>query len=95
MDLCAGARNVIAMCEHTDSRGNPKLVSACTYPITAPGCVDAIVTDLALLRRPSRSVTGFVLEEIAAGFTVDEVLSLTGMPVTVADEVRVMQESWI
>jgi 3-oxoacid CoA-transferase len=94
MDLCAGARNVIAMCEHTDSRGNPKLVSICAYPITAPGCVDVIVTDLALLRRPSRSVTGFVLEEIAAGFTVDEVLSLTGMPVTVADSVRVMQESW-
>jgi 3-oxoacid CoA-transferase len=94
MDLCAGARNVIAMCEHTDSRGNPKLVSACTYPITAPGCVDVIVTDLALFRRPARSVTGFVLEEIAAGFTVEEVLSLTGMTVTVADEVRAMQESW-
>ncbi|HWG00964.1 MAG TPA: 3-oxoacid CoA-transferase [Trebonia sp.] len=95
MDLAAGARNVIAMCEHTDSRGNPKLVGACTYPLTAPGCVDVIVTDLALLRRPSRSVTGFVLEEIAAGFTVEEVVSLTGMPVTVAGPVRVMQDSWL
>jgi 3-oxoacid CoA-transferase len=56
--------------------------------------VDAIITDLALLRRPSRS-SRFVLEEIAAGFTVDEVLSLTGMTVDVADAVRVMQERWI
>jgi 3-oxoacid CoA-transferase len=95
MDLAAGARNFIAMCEHTDSRGNPKLVASCTYPITAPGCVDVIVTDLALLRRPSRSVTGFVLEEIAAGFTVDEVASLTAMPVTVANPVRIMQDSWL
>jgi 3-oxoacid CoA-transferase len=94
MDLAAGARNVIAMCEHTDSRGSPKLVEKCDFPVTAPGCVDAIVTDLALLRRPSRAQR-FVLEEIAAGFTVDEVLSLTGMTVTVADDVKVMQESWI
>jgi 3-oxoacid CoA-transferase len=94
MDLAAGARNVFAMLEHTDSRGRPKLVERCSFPLTAPGCVDAIITDLALLRRPSR-VDRFTLEEIAAGFTVDEVLSLTGMEVSVADEVRVMQECWI
>ena len=93
MDLAAGARNVFAMLEHTDSRGRPKLVEKCEFPLTAPGCVDAIITDLALLRRPSRS-SRFVLEEIAAGFTVDEVLSLTGMTVEVADVVRVMQECW-
>jgi 3-oxoacid CoA-transferase len=82
------------MLEHTDSRGRPKLVERCSFPLTAAGCVDAIVTDLALLRRPSRS-SRFVLEEIAAGFTVDEVISLTGMTVDVADEVRVMQECWM
>jgi len=59
-----------------------------------PNCVDAIITDLALLRRPSRA-DPFTLEEIAAGFTVDEVLSMTGMTVDVADEVRVMQEAWL
>ncbi len=94
MDLAAGARNVIAMLEHTDSRGRPKLVETCSFPLTAAGVVDVIVTDLALLRRPSRA-DRFVLEEVAAGFTVDEVLSLTGMPVDVAGEPRVMQESWI
>jgi 3-oxoacid CoA-transferase len=55
--------------------------------------VDAIITDLALLRRADRA-SRFTLEEIAAGFTVDEVLSLTGMTVEVAGEVGVMQQNW-
>jgi hypothetical protein len=36
----------------------------------------------------------FVLEEIAAGLTVEEVLSLIRMTVHVADEVGVTQENW-
>jgi 3-oxoacid CoA-transferase len=35
-----------------------------------------------------------VPEEVASGFSVEEVLSLTGMTVDVADEVGVMQENW-
>jgi 3-oxoacid CoA-transferase len=58
-----------------------------------PNCVDAIITDLALLRRADRA-SRFTLEEVAAGFTVDEVLSLTGMTVEVAGEVGVMQQNW-
>ena len=53
------------------------------------------VMNLALLRRASRSEPRFTLEEVAAGFTVEEVLSLTGMAVDVADQVGVMQENWI
>jgi 3-oxoacid CoA-transferase len=102
MDLAVGARQVIAMCEHTDSAGRPKLVGACSFEITAPGCVDTVVTDLALLRRASGSGgsgsggsgSGFRLEEIARGFSVDEVLALTPMPVSVGDRVGIMQEGW-
>ena len=94
MDLAAGAQHVFVTLEHTDSKGLPKLVERCEFPLTMPNCVDAIVTDLALLRRPDRQ-SRFTLEEIAAGFTVDEVLSLTGMAVDVADEVGVMQENWV
>lgn len=94
MDLAAGAQHVFTTLEHTDSKGRPKLVERCEFPLTMPNCVDAIITDLALLRRPTRA-SRFTLEEVAAGFTADEVLSLTGMTVDVADEVRVMQESWI
>ena len=93
MDLAAGAQHVFVTLEHTDSHGNPKLVERCGYPLTMPNCVDAVITDLALLRRPDRA-SRFVLEEVAAGFSVEEVLSLTGMTVDVADEVGVMQENW-
>ena len=95
MDLAVGARRVIVMLEHTDSHGRPKLVERCEYPLTAPRCVDAVVTDLALLRRDATHGGGrFRLDEIARGFTVDEVLSLTGMAVTVAEAVGVMQDRW-
>jgi 3-oxoacid CoA-transferase len=91
MDLAVGARQVIVMLEHTDSKGRPKLVERCDLPLTAPRCVDVVVTDLALLTRDG---DGFRLDEIARGFTVEEVLSLTGMPVTVPDRVAVMQDRW-
>ena len=91
MDLAVGARQVIAMCEHTDSAGQPKLVGTCDFEVTAPGCVDTVVTDLALLRRTGG---GFRLEETARGFTPDEVAGLTGMHVDVTGAVGIMQESW-
>jgi 3-oxoacid CoA-transferase len=91
MDLAVGARQVIAMCEHTDSAGRPKLVEACDFEITAPGCVDTVVTDLAVLRR---AADGFRIDEIARGFTADEVVALTGMTVSVADDLGVMQDRW-
>jgi 3-oxoacid CoA-transferase len=91
MDLAVGARQVVVMMEHQDSQGRPKLVTRCDYPLTSPGCVDTVVTDLALLRREEE---GFRLDEIAAGFAVDEVLALTGMGVRIAPHVGVLQESW-
>jgi 3-oxoacid CoA-transferase len=91
MDLAAGARQVIAMCEHTDSQGRPKLVESCDFELTAPGCVDTVVTDLALLRR---TADGFRLDETARGFTPADVIALTGMTLSVAGEVGVMQDSW-
>jgi 3-oxoacid CoA-transferase len=91
MDLAVGARQVIAMCEHTDSAGQPKLVGTCDFEVTAPGCVDTVVTDLALLRRTGR---GFRLEEIARGFTPDEVAALTRMELDVAGDVPAMQDCW-
>lgn len=91
MDLAAGARRVIAMLEHTDSKGRPKLVETCDFEITAPGCVDVVVTDLALLRR---TPDGFRIDEVARGFEAAEVVALTGMTVGVADDLAVMQDAW-
>ena len=67
------------------------MVGTCDFEVTAPGCVDTVVTDLALLRWTSR---GFRLEEIARGFSPDEVIGLTRMNVDVTGHVGIMQESW-
>jgi 3-oxoacid CoA-transferase len=91
MDLAVGARRVIAMCEHTDSAGQPKLVRSCDFEVTAPGCVDTVVTDLALLRRTGG---GFALEEVARGFTAEEVVALTRMDIDMTLDMRIMQECW-
>lgn len=80
MDLVAGARQLVIVMEHHDSSGRPKLVSRCDYPLTAAGCVDVVVTDLALLVRRDGD---FWLDEVAPGFTPDEVVGLTGMDVRV------------
>ncbi|OAG84801.1 hypothetical protein AYW79_15050 [Ferroacidibacillus organovorans] len=50
MDLVVGARRVIAAMTHTTPQGSAKLVARCAYPLTAPQCVDTVVTEHAVFR---------------------------------------------
>jgi 3-oxoacid CoA-transferase len=85
MDLVAGKQTLIVMMEHRDSQGRPKLVRRVQYPLTGVECVDIVVTDLAVLRRVDGQ---FVIEEVAGGFTAEEVQALTDMDVKIATGVR-------
>ena len=76
MDMVAGGATVMILMEHRDSRDRAKLVRSCTYPLTGAGCVSIVVTDLAVLRRRDGR---FVIEDVAPGFTEEEVASLTEM----------------
>ena len=88
MDLLSGKGELIIVMEHCDSKGRPKLRRECTYPLTAKGCVNTVVTDLALLRwRGGR----FVLDEVAPGFTPREVLGLAEMEIAIGPDVRAME----
>jgi 3-oxoacid CoA-transferase len=77
MDLVAGKQTLIVMMEHRDSRDRPKLVRRVSYPVTGRGCVDVVVTDLAVLRRREGR---FWIEALAAGFSAEEVQALTEFP---------------
>jgi 3-oxoacid CoA-transferase len=90
MDLAAGARTVIVLMFHTTKQGEPKLLRACTYPLTARRCVSWIVTNLALVQVDRQ---GFLLKELAPGITLDEVQAATAAPLRVAADLREMEFS--
>jgi 3-oxoacid CoA-transferase len=88
MDLAAGGARVLVVTYHTTRRLEPKLVRKCTYPLTAPGCVREIVTDLAYI---TVGPEGFVLRELAPGVDVERVRALTAAPLAVSSDVREMR----
>jgi 3-oxoacid CoA-transferase subunit B len=74
MDLVAGARRVVVAMEHTTKQGAPKILKKCTLPITGLAVVDLIITDMGVIKV---SPKGLVLQEIAPGFTAEEVQDAT------------------
>jgi 3-oxoadipate CoA-transferase beta subunit len=75
MDLAASAKSVWVIMEHTTRKGAPRLLTACTLPLTAPGCVKRIYTDLAVL---SVTASGFLVHEIVAGLSRSELQARSG-----------------
>src|SRR6195952_2670354 len=49
MDLVASAKNIIVAMMHTNPKGESKLLSLCSLPLTGVRCVKKIVTELAVL----------------------------------------------
>nr|WP_029040792.1 3-oxoacid CoA-transferase subunit B [Cucumibacter marinus] len=82
IELAQKALRVVVLSTHTDRQGNPKLVKTCTLPLTARGCVNRIITDMAVI---DVTPQGFALRELADGVGVREVEEATGAPLTVPD----------
>jgi 3-oxoacid CoA-transferase B subunit len=76
MDLVAGVRRVVVVMEHVSKAGEPKLLEACTLPLTGVGCVDVVITDLAIFD-VDRGGGELVLRELAPGVTVEDVVTRT------------------
>jgi 3-oxoadipate CoA-transferase beta subunit len=84
MDLVAGVKQIFVVTEHTTRSGEPKIVAACTYPLTGKACVDRIYTNLAIIDVTS---DGLVVRELAPGVTFQNVQQKTGAPLRRNSEV--------
>ncbi len=81
MDLVAGVKRVVVVMEHAAKDGTAKILPACDLPLTGRGCVNLIITDLAVFEvRPS----GLVLIELAPEVTLETVAQRTAAKYTVA-----------
>jgi len=87
MDLVASARNIIVAMQHTNPKGESKLLPFCTLPLTGVKCVKKIVTELAVL---DITPAGFKLIERAPGVTIEEIKSKTTGKLIVEGEIPEM-----
>ncbi len=83
MDLVVGARRVIVTMTSTSSRGEPKVVAECRYPLTAAEVADVVVTELSVFRIVDGQL---LLSELLDGATVEDVAAVTTAPFVVALE---------
>lgn len=76
MDLASGAKAVYVMTDLLTRTGEPKLVRACSYPLTGVRCVTRVYTDRAVFDVTER---GFAVRELFGSATVEELEELTGL----------------
>ncbi|HEX7886649.1 MAG TPA: 3-oxoacid CoA-transferase subunit B [Phenylobacterium sp.] len=85
MDLVAGVKRVVVVMEHTEKTGAPKLLKACTLPLTGQGVVDLVITDLGVFD-VGRGKKPLTLLECATGVTVDEIRAKTEAEFQIAEK---------
>ena len=83
MDLAAGAEQVWVLMEHCTKDGQPRILDQCTYPLTAPNCVDRIYTDLAVIEIRDSAL---IVTRMAEGWTLAALQQVTGATLTLAKD---------
>jgi acetate CoA/acetoacetate CoA-transferase beta subunit len=86
MDLVTGAKRVIVAMQHT-AKGRPKIVNACSLPLTSTRMVDMVVTELAVITFDDGKAT---LLETAPGVSVAQVTEATEAPLIIAENIVTM-----
>jgi 3-oxoacid CoA-transferase len=88
MDLVAGARRVIIAMEHATRDGKPKILKACTLPLTGLGVVNMIITEMGVIEVTPE---GLVLREVAKGVSAEMVQGVTEARLRVAGDLKEME----
>ena len=88
MDLAVGAKQVFLALEHTTREGSPRLLKRCTLPVTAVGVVKKVVTNLGLF---DITPEGFLMREIAPGYTPVEVQEVTEAKLIFSPDLKELQ----
>ena len=77
MDLALGAKKLFVMMEHLTKTGQSKLVTECTYPLTALAAVDCVYTDLATIEVTPQ---GLLAVDWVDGMSFEELQEISGVP---------------
>jgi 3-oxoacid CoA-transferase, B subunit len=88
MDLVSGAKKVIIAMLHT-AKGAPKILKQCQLPLTAVGKVNLIVTEMGVMEVTSN---GLVLQEIAPGVDLEDILRGTEADLIISDNLKVIED---
>lgn len=83
MDLAAGAKAIWVLTDHVTKKGAPKIVNTCSLPLTAPGVVKRIFTDIAVI---DVTDAGLEVREMVPGLTLEQLQAMTEPPLTLADD---------
>lgn len=84
MDLVQSAKRVAVVTDHVTKKGEPKLVEACTMPLTGVRCVTRVYTSLAVVDIEDGH---FVLREKLPAISFDDLQALTGAELKTGDGV--------
>ncbi len=74
MDLVAGVKRVVVIMDHTNKKGETKLLKSCSLPLTGQGVVDRIITNLGVLDVVEG---GLKIAELADGVDRDQITANT------------------
>ncbi len=85
IELAQKSKKVIVLMNHVSKNGHPKILKTCTLPLTAPQCVDLIITEMAVFEVGTK---GLVLLEVMTPYTKEDVEKYTGAEFAVTENLK-------
>ena len=74
MDLVSGVKRVIVIMDHTNKKGESKLLKECSLPLTGKSVVNSVITNLGMFEI---NKGGIRILQIAEGSTIDDIKNST------------------